>query len=268
MEVLEPKKDLNVPHRGVVVENNDPLKCGRVKVTIKGLIEETDMDKLPWVNCINPLDFSGGSGNSINPPEKGSKLRIEFDYDDPYFVVYTGYWQDVTTSPAKADGFNEQIKANYPKVYAYQDSTGNYEIIDKMDGFTERGYASGVKFKVDKDGNVSLKGAKDGVYEYSEKFTAKSNEVKFGNLDNAKHVVLAGHLDKFDRLANALNTFTINLGIMFSALPPPLTPIAAAYASSVLAPFTLSFTTPSPVLESAGESSALTANISSETKLS
>lgn len=255
MEVLQPKNDLKIPHRGVVVDNNDPLKLGRVKATIKGLIEDTsnNNENLPWIICINSNFLQDGNG-SISPPKIGSKIRIKFEYDDIYFLSYDGYWIDKTNSPCVADGFDEQFKNNYPNVYGFQDDVGNYEIVDKTEGFSEKGYKSGVKIKVDNNADYSLTGVRNGKYNYSSKLEVECNNIKLGNLSTAKPVVLEGHLDKFDRLANAVNTAFSSLAILDSLL-------AGAYSSTVLAPFQIAFTTPTPIPE-------LGQNKSNETKLS
>jgi hypothetical protein len=69
-EHLKPVRALNKPHKGVVVDNNDPLKLNRVKVRIDGLLEAPTAD-LPWVNTKSNPRFT-------NIPEIGMNYLLSF----------------------------------------------------------------------------------------------------------------------------------------------------------------------------------------------
>jgi hypothetical protein len=82
--VLESKSQTNVPQRGRVTENKDPLFLGRVKVSIQSMEEDFSTDASDWVYPIvalkpgkNPLSFS-----FPEVPEIGSEVEISHPYDD------------------------------------------------------------------------------------------------------------------------------------------------------------------------------------------
>lgn len=102
---MKPSKALARPHKGKVVDNEDPEKLGRVKVEITGLLEGAP-DDLPW--CIpSTLD-----AQKMDVPKVGDELIIEFPYNDIYAPFYGGGWHNANT---KASEFDE----DYPNTFGF-----------------------------------------------------------------------------------------------------------------------------------------------------
>jgi hypothetical protein len=154
MDFLKRQDNLAVPYRATVVYNQDPLKLGRVKCRVPGLIEETDTDKLPWILPENRA-LLGGAGDSseFGVPQINSEIVVEFPYKDPHFGFYTGAWQSELTHQSL---FNE----DYPYSYGWRDSQGTHQKTNMAKGYSEFRHASGSSQRYEEDGEVKLKSKK------------------------------------------------------------------------------------------------------------
>ena len=75
---------------GEVVSVADPTYSGRIKVRIKGLNDNIDVDNLPWCTYGGSGFFSGDGGGSISIPRVGSKVRVRFKKDDMSSMEWYG----------------------------------------------------------------------------------------------------------------------------------------------------------------------------------
>jgi len=149
-EWLGRNKSMSIPHKGIVMDNADPDKIGRVKANIPGLLNDFSTDDLPWIAPLNPYGLGGGSGlSSFSVPEVGSTLTIVFPYDDIYVGFYIGYWQDASTHQSDFD-------ADYPETYGWRDSTGLILTVNKSQQTINLDHPSGVNINVDSAGNISI----------------------------------------------------------------------------------------------------------------
>jgi len=143
-----------VPMKGIVVENNDPKKLGRVKVRITGLLEETNKDKLPWILPKNPAGFGGKpDGSGLVAPDINAELMVEFPYKSIYFAFYTGYWQSSTTHQGL---FTE----DYPSSYGFRDTQSTFVKVNRAKGYTQIRHFSGTQLDNDRDGNLDVQAPK------------------------------------------------------------------------------------------------------------
>lgn len=87
-------------YRGVIEDNNDPLKIGRVRVRIFGIHSENPsecpVENLPWAECLVSPDFGLISGIGVSSvPEQGCYCWLFFDsgnHDHPVvFGVTAGF---------------------------------------------------------------------------------------------------------------------------------------------------------------------------------
>lgn len=105
---------------GFVVDNNDPLKLGRIKVTIPDVyvMENNDPSTLPWIWKFNN-SFLGGSKNSecFSVPELNSLVWVMYPLDDLEFPFYTNY-------PYGQSCQTNEFTEDYPNMYGFKDSSG------------------------------------------------------------------------------------------------------------------------------------------------
>jgi len=148
-ETVKGRNNLDRPHKGVVVENRDPLMYGAIKVKIEGIFESNTPEKLPWVF---PKNQTGGGGrpdcSSFEVPEIGTEVVVEFPFDDVLSPFYTGYWQNANTSQQLLFG------EDYPKTYGKVDSTVSWDRTNKKKGYKEYKHHSGSYLQYTNEGDV------------------------------------------------------------------------------------------------------------------
>ena len=167
---FRPNRDMRYPHKGIVVDNQDPRRLGRVKCLIEGLLpgEEdlvpgTDVanvegplvtapkyQSLPWISQETPAALGGRTDSGgFWVPEVGAELKIEFPWEDIYFGEYTGYWQsDKTHQGIHNDG--------YPESYGFQDRQGTGWRVDKGNKLAEFLHTSGIKVQMNEAGGLNI----------------------------------------------------------------------------------------------------------------
>lgn len=185
-EILTKTDNLTVPHKGTVVDNNDPKKLGRVKCIIENYFETEDYNKLPWIHP--RLGMSSPSSTSIIPPELGTELWVEFPFKNPYHGIYKGYWYNEKNGIANETNLSNIIFGeDYPNVYGFQDSTGNYLKVNKLKETFDLEHSSGDHIHVDKEGNAIITGVKNIIVNNAE-------NIEINNKKNLK-VVNTGQID-------------------------------------------------------------------------
>lgn len=126
-------------HIGKVVSNEDPLKMGRVKCIIYGVVEENNVDVLPWV--YRKISFLGSGTEEISLiPEVGSLIVVEFLFDNVYFPVYDGQFQ----LPLKSS-----VGENYPNRIGFSLSDGTEVYYDKSEKVLNVKHSSGHLLRMD-----------------------------------------------------------------------------------------------------------------------
>jgi hypothetical protein len=71
-------------YRGKVVDNNDPMRLGRVKVSVDGIVDSGGLWAWPCVPYAGP-----GVGFYCLPPSD-ALVWVEFEGGDPSFPIWTG----------------------------------------------------------------------------------------------------------------------------------------------------------------------------------
>lgn len=69
----------NKTYIGVVENNNDPKKLGRIKVRVLDVFDDISSDDIPWASPWKDLN-----GNGFNLPEKGKIVTVIFDQGNLY----------------------------------------------------------------------------------------------------------------------------------------------------------------------------------------
>ena len=73
------KVEANKTYVGVVEDNSDPKRLGRVRVRVLDVFDSLKVEDIPWATPWKDLN-----GNVVNIPEKGKVLLVVFDQGDEY----------------------------------------------------------------------------------------------------------------------------------------------------------------------------------------
>lgn len=136
---------INAPHKGIVVDNNDPLMRCRIRVRVPGIL---DGDGIPWATPAAAAFLGDGESDRIEIPEVGSEVTITFPLGDQHFPFYSGRWHSKEVP--------EEFKENYPNRYGFKDSTGTLFYIDKVSKEVHFKHCSGFQFDIDQEANWIL----------------------------------------------------------------------------------------------------------------
>lgn len=122
-------------HRGIVVDNADPLKLGRLKIRVEAAYGLQPVRELPWAWPCFP---AGGSANCgfFSVPEKGAGVWVEFQWKDgepdPAHPVWSGIWLGEGDTPREVEGPPEDAhyytvlkSANARHALVFCDKPGN-----------------------------------------------------------------------------------------------------------------------------------------------
>lgn len=74
---------------GVVEDNNDPKKLGRIKVRVLNVFDNTPLENIPWANPWKDI-----AGNSFSLPDVGKVVTVVFENankDNPEFIFSDHY---------------------------------------------------------------------------------------------------------------------------------------------------------------------------------
>ena len=73
------KVDVGRTYLGVVEDNQDPKKEGRIKVKVIDVFEDMKIEDIPWATPWKDL-----AGNHFAVPEKGKVVVVVFEQGDVY----------------------------------------------------------------------------------------------------------------------------------------------------------------------------------------
>lgn len=133
---------------GVVEDNDDPKKLGRVKIRVHAVYGTIPTKDLPWAIP----EFPDGSSNtgSFVVPKINSLVRVKFDNDDIYLPKYSSRVWLKTRLP-------EDRLTDYPdSAVLYYDDEGNSVVFNRKTYVTTMRSASGIILKINKTGDVTL----------------------------------------------------------------------------------------------------------------
>lgn len=76
-------------HRGRVVDVNDPLQMGRVRVRVSPMFTDLPVADIPWAIPAWPLGSAGLDAGHVNVPPAGTPVWVFFDAGDQH---HPNYW--------------------------------------------------------------------------------------------------------------------------------------------------------------------------------
>lgn len=146
----EVDENYNQSYLGVVEDNMDPNKWGRIRVRLHGLYDDIPTENLPW--CSPNFPLAVGVKGSFIVPEIGTVVNVEFDDGDIYEPKYTTKCLDVPNLNFTADKDED-----YPDtVIFYETSKGDYFKINRKRGEYTIKTGAGVLLKMHENGDVVL----------------------------------------------------------------------------------------------------------------
>lgn len=167
-EFLE-QRDSKRIYKGIVVENNDPKKIGRVKVFIKGCLEGSTED-LPWCSPQLPSIHGGSPSNmSFAVPEIGAVVAVVFQGDTPYVPSYIGTWVGESMSPTQLFG------EDYPNTSGTIEPSGSFLRTNNLSNYTEYHHASGAMLRVNNRGDIEIVSPKNMLMRVDGEYAVNTN---------------------------------------------------------------------------------------------
>ena len=138
---------------GTVVDLNDPLKIGRVRVRALGVYDKIKDKDLPWAQVVVPINQGAHEGNGqYLGLLKGSQVFGMFlDGQNSQLPMVIG------TIPKEGDD-NDKANANYPHNKVYQTERGHYKEYDDTEGKRRirEQHGKGQYYEMDEDGNIVI----------------------------------------------------------------------------------------------------------------
>lgn len=123
--VLETRTHYYGKYRGTVVDNLDPLKRGRLRVTVPAVLVAVEVWAMPCV------PYAGPKLGFYAMPEVGTGVWIEFEAGDLSYPIWTGcFWGENDVDQVDADPKIKFLKTNKFKLRI---DDGNGEIIIEND---------------------------------------------------------------------------------------------------------------------------------------
>lgn len=148
--VEDKETDMGGNWRAVVVNNNDPLRKGRIKARVFGLYDDLSENDIPWAEYADPFMGGGRESGGTIIPDEGDKVWVFFEANDPAQPVY------FAGAPSMLDMASE-ISDGYPKNRVYKTKSGNMVRISDADGEEVIGvyHKSGTFTEYKPDGSVT-----------------------------------------------------------------------------------------------------------------
>lgn len=144
-------KDLTGFYRGVVVDNADPSKYGRVKINVFGVFDGIAIEHIPWAKPAMPVYRGAGTGYGYSAvPEVGSHVWCFFEVGDVYQPVF------FASAPDGVHGLPAERETNYPTRVVWKTKSGITMYIDDTDLELSVSHPSGTVITIDSSGNVTL----------------------------------------------------------------------------------------------------------------
>ena len=190
-DLLESRDTLNKIYSGIVVENDDPRRIGRIKVKIKGIFSEDDIEAIPWCRPLLP-STTGGSPDRLafSVPDIGSAVEVSFR-GSFYNPIYTSSRIFESQSPKTifGDGYpNTSGEISPSGVISRGNSSERWNEKFQSSGLFQRSSAGG-DLQINVPGNLTVNVDGD--------FSIKSNywQTGGGGLGNILNEIAYAHLN-------------------------------------------------------------------------
>ena len=151
---------------GKVVNNNDSLKLGRVRIRIFDYYDDVPDEVLPW--SIPEGTYLGASSSNLVVPPVDSIVRGYFENGDPMKPVYTGIVTSENPLIAAAESFlgmrspgesimDDAVNSDYPNTMVLMKTDeGEGVTLNRKSGLMKINHRSGLKIQIDPNGSISV----------------------------------------------------------------------------------------------------------------
>lgn len=142
--------------RGRVVDNNDPLRIGRITVEVPDVLGDE-----PSTWALPCLPFTGPESGQFVVPPPGAGVWVEFEQGDPSFPVWTGCWYGAAEElPPDA---RRELQANSPNKPVVVQTPGAHKLVLNDTAGAEQGILlqaqGGAYIRITKEAVVIATGA-------------------------------------------------------------------------------------------------------------
>lgn len=112
-------------YRGVVEDNQDPQKKGRLKVNVPDVMGNLAAEDITWARPCIP--YAGPDVGFFFIPPVGAQVWVEYEGGDPDYPIWTGcFWGDNDDPPVPRDAAAEDL----PNLKVLKTSTGSLTFND------------------------------------------------------------------------------------------------------------------------------------------
>lgn len=173
------------PYLGYVVDNNDPTKKQRVRVSIPGKLEAESIEDLPWCAPYHHSFFGIGDDYGVmRVPRIGARVRVRFQQGD---LSHGEYISDAVTVNTELP---QELLDNYPNRTGSCTPKGDILYVDHVSGEFFYRHHSGTGVTIDDGGNLVLfvKGNFTQVVEGDYALSVKGKRQISIEGDDARHV--------------------------------------------------------------------------------
>jgi hypothetical protein len=147
-------------YRGLVLDNNDPQKLGRIKIKAFPMFNAMTAEEVPWAvpafglfegaGVVTPNDRTSGGIGMFSIPKVDTYVFLFFEAGDIYQPVYFAEAQD------SAQGLPTQRLTNYPNRKVLRTRSGIEVYIDTQINEIKLYHPTGTQFIIDENGKVTI----------------------------------------------------------------------------------------------------------------
>lgn len=159
--------------QSIVEYDNDPLKIGRIKCTIPGVVhsDTTDEEAMPWIRC-----FKMGAYQTFSRPIVGQKVWVLISKTNYNEFWWFPFYENIDI----CQQYLEEYYDYQPDIF-HARHTGNGDAMSTYDD--KQGYLTKIE-----DDHINLKPNKELELDCQDcRMCIKGNKVYLGDKDEAKH---------------------------------------------------------------------------------
>jgi len=144
-------------YRGIVTDNQDPFKIGRVKAHVLDVLGDNASG---W--ALPCMPFAGDNTGFYAIPDVGARVWIEFEQGDPDYPIWSGCWwgseEELPSEASDAPYDRVVIKTSQQQVLILDDSEGGKITLQTSSGQTIVMSSESIKIDNGQGATIELSG--------------------------------------------------------------------------------------------------------------